>query len=177
MRDYNDLTSRQEIIDEINLLREDDMREKELSAQVELIKEQLSYLEGWKLCSEEPPRRGESVLVCHIETGDIEIDRFYGDAEGYWWDKTNWNCDDVAWKKLPLKYRKAAAKRQITDVKSDLVGGLQRTIRVYTANGDLMAEYEGKIDLESNEGGYVKFDFEGKRYIYYNCFVEVIGST
>jgi len=66
--------------------------------------------------------------------------------------------------------------RAVQDMKSDLNNGVQRTIRVYTANGDLMAEYNGKIDLETNQGGYVKFDFNGKRYIYYNCFVETIAD-
>lgn len=70
----------------------------------------------------------------------------------------------------------ASCSRAITDLKSDFAGGLQRTIRVYTANGDLLAEYEGKIDIESNDGGYVKFDYNGKRYIYYNCFVESIAD-
>lgn len=70
----------------------------------------------------------------------------------------------------------ASWDRMATDMKSDMAGGLQRTIKVYTANGDLIAEYEGKIDIETNEGGYVKFDFEGKRYIYYNCFVESIAE-
>lgn len=63
-----------------------------------------------------------------------------------------------------------------TDFKSDMNGGMQRTIKIYTANGDLIAEYEGKIDLSSNDGGYVKFDYNGKRYIYYNCFVESIAD-
>ena len=70
----------------------------------------------------------------------------------------------------------ASWDRMVTDIKSDFAGGMQRTIKVYTANGDLLAEYEGKIDLESNEGGYVKFDYDGKRYIYYNCFVESIAD-
>ena len=70
----------------------------------------------------------------------------------------------------------ASWNRMVTDVKSDFAGGMQRTIKVYTANGDLLAEYEGKIDLSSNEGGYVKFDYDGKRYIYYNCFVESIAD-
>lgn len=39
-----------------------------------------------------------------------------------------------------------------------------------------LATYEGKIDIETNDGGYVKFDFDGKRYIYYNCFVESIAD-
>ena len=67
-------------------------------------------------------------------------------------------------------------KREMVDYKSDLTGGLDRTIRVYTANGDLIAEYSGKIDIESNVGAEVKFDFNGKRYIYYNCFVETIAD-
>lgn len=52
--------------------------------------------------------------------------------------------------------------------------GVDRTVTVYTANGDIIAQYHGKIDIDSNDGGYIKFDFEGKRYIYYNCFVESI---
>ena len=66
--------------------------------------------------------------------------------------------------------------RLVVDVKSDVDGGLNRTINVYTANGDLIAQYHGKIDLDINEGGYIKFDFDGKRYIYYNCFVESIAE-
>ena len=67
-------------------------------------------------------------------------------------------------------------KRELVDYKSDLTGGLDRTVKVYTANGDIIAEYSGKIDIESNDGGYVKFDLDGKRYIYYNCFVETIAD-
>lgn len=70
----------------------------------------------------------------------------------------------------------ASWDRFVTDVKSDVSGGMQRTIKVYTANGDLIAEYKGKIDIETNDGGYIKFDYDGKRYIYYNCFVESIAE-
>ena len=69
----------------------------------------------------------------------------------------------------------ASCSRALVDMKSDLGGGLERVVRVYTANGDLIASYEGKIDLEQADG-YVKFDFKGKRYIYYNCFIETIGE-
>ena len=62
------------------------------------------------------------------------------------------------------------------DMKSDVGGGLERTINVYTADGKLMKTYSGKIDLEMTSGGYVKFDLDGKRYIYYNCFVESIAD-
>lgn len=70
----------------------------------------------------------------------------------------------------------ASGQRALTDQKSELANGLERTINVYTANGDLIASYNGKIDIDTNDGGYVKFDFEGKRYVYYNCFVETIAE-
>lgn len=70
----------------------------------------------------------------------------------------------------------ASLNRAATDFRSELSGGLQRTVRIYTPKGDLIAEYEGKIDLEVNENGKVKFDFDGKRYIYYNCLVESIAE-
>lgn len=73
-------------------------------------------------------------------------------------------------------FRTSSCQRNIVDLRSDFNGGLDRTINVYTADGEIIATYKGKIDLDVNEGGYVKFDFEGKRYIYYNCFVESIGD-
>ena len=63
----------------------------------------------------------------------------------------------------------ASLSRDWTDLKSDIGGGLNRTITVYTANGKVLAQYKCKIDIETNDGGYVKFDYNGKRYIYYNC--------
>lgn len=56
---------------------------------------------------------------------------------------------------------------------SDMGGGLNRVVNVYSYDGKLIATYEGKIDLEENEGK-VLFDLNGKRYVYYNAFVEVI---
>lgn len=70
----------------------------------------------------------------------------------------------------------ASWDRFVVNMKSDVNGGMQRTITVYTADGKELATYKGKIDLSTNDGGYVKFDFNGKRYIYYNCFVESIAD-
>lgn len=70
----------------------------------------------------------------------------------------------------------AMGQRAMIDQKSSLGNGLERTVVVYTANGDIIAEYTGMIDIEANDGGYIKFDFEGKRYMYYNCFVESIAE-
>lgn len=69
-----------------------------------------------------------------------------------------------------------SGQRAMIDQKSNLSGGIERVVNVYTANGDKIATYEGKIDLDTNDGGYIKFDFNGKRYIYYNCFVETIAA-
>lgn len=69
----------------------------------------------------------------------------------------------------------AAGKRDIIDQKSN-ISGIERIINIYTANGGLLASYKGKIDIAENDGGYIKFDFDGKRYIYYNCFVETIAQ-
>ena len=69
----------------------------------------------------------------------------------------------------------AGGIRALTDERSNLSNGIERTINVYTADGSIIATYEGKIDLEMDQD-YVKFDWQGKRYIYYNCFVETIAE-
>lgn len=70
----------------------------------------------------------------------------------------------------------ASGQRAMVDQQSDFGNGLDRIVRVYTADGDIIAEFEGKIDIEGNDGGYVLFDYDGKRYTYYNCFVESIAE-
>ena len=70
----------------------------------------------------------------------------------------------------------ADGQRQIVDQRSNLSNGLDGVVTMYTADGDVIAQYEGQIDIEANDGGYIKFDFEGKRYMYYNCFVESIAD-
>lgn len=68
----------------------------------------------------------------------------------------------------------ASVERGMKDMKSELSGGLKRTVNVYSRNGDLIASYDGKIDIDSGSDTKVKFELDGKRYIYYNCQVEVI---
>ena len=58
---------------------------------------------------------------------------------------------------------------------SEYGDGLDRTVKVYDYQGDLIAEHSGKIDVQVNESK-VLFDLDGKRYIYYNCLVEVIEN-
>ncbi len=69
----------------------------------------------------------------------------------------------------------SSVERAFKSCQSDIGGGLYREVNVYTPTGELIAHYEGKIDIEENEsGGKVLFDLDGKRYVYYNCLVEVI---
>ena len=70
----------------------------------------------------------------------------------------------------------ATIGKMIANTRNATKGVVHRTITVYTADGKKIANYEGKIDIDTNDGGYVKFDFDGKRYIYYNCFVETIAD-
>jgi len=69
----------------------------------------------------------------------------------------------------------SSLERWSKDVKSDLGGGLNREVNVYSMDGAKIRTIRGKIDIENSEkSDKVKFDVDGKRYIYYNCMVEVI---
>ena len=71
----------------------------------------------------------------------------------------------------------ASLERDMKDLTSDFGGGLNRIVTVYTADGEVLKTYEGKIDLAPTEGGIVKFDLNGQRIMYYNCYVEVIEKV
>jgi hypothetical protein len=62
--------------------------------------------------------------------------------------------------------------RDIKSTQSEWTGGLDRHISVYSQNGTLLAEYDGKVDIEDTEyGNKVLFDLNGKRTIVYNAIV------
>lgn len=69
----------------------------------------------------------------------------------------------------------ASGQRELTDFKSEFQNGLERTLTVYTADGTILKQYKGKFDI-ADEDGYVKFDWNGKRYIYYNCYIETVAN-
>lgn len=69
----------------------------------------------------------------------------------------------------------ATWQRSCKSCQSEFSGGLNRTVNVYAYNGELIATYTGRIDVEQNETK-VLFDMDGKRYIYYNAIVEVIEN-
>lgn len=70
----------------------------------------------------------------------------------------------------------ATGRRAVIDQRSEFNNGLERTINILNADGDIIRSYTGIIDIEGNDGGYVLFDYNGKRYTYYNCYLESIAD-
>jgi hypothetical protein len=71
-----------------------------------------------------------------------------------------------------------ACDRTCKDIGSNYNGGLYRTVKVYDINGNLIAEYEGKFDVETDNESYILWDDElGKRHIiYYTTFNVIIDE-
>jgi hypothetical protein len=67
----------------------------------------------------------------------------------------------------------ASCEREFKSLGSNLSGGLDRIVNIYSYDGKLLNTVEGKIDIQIAENK-VLFDLNGKRYIYYNSVVEVI---
>ena len=69
---------------------------------------------------------------------------------------------------------KASVQRTLKSINSEYSGGLDRTVTVYDYSGNELTSYTGKIDVEESEtGGKVKFDLDGKRTIIYGGIVIV----
>lgn len=48
-------------------------------------------------------------------------------------------------------------------------------LNVYTTSGELIEVFDGDITNFVKDKNSVEFDFKGKHYIYYNCFVEAVS--
>lgn len=58
-------------------------------------------------------------------------------------------------------------KRWKKDLQSEFDGGLQRTITIYNQDGEILKSYEGKMDIQSNEGNKIAFVMDSVKYIIY----------
>ena len=68
-------------------------------------------------------------------------------------------------------------KRAMKSQESNLNGGIERTVKVYDIKGKIIAEYEGKFDVEYNESRIIFDDENGKRHIiYYKTATVVIDE-
>lgn len=70
----------------------------------------------------------------------------------------------------------SSTERWGKNIQSDFGGGLNRTVNIYSLDGKLIRSIKGKMDVQVSDGGKVLFDLNGKRYVYYNCMVEVVES-
>ena len=69
--------------------------------------------------------------------------------------------------------------RSCKDLDSNWNGGLYRTVKVYDIDGDLVAEYSGKFDIETDHTTYILWDDEkGMRHIiYFSTFNVIIDEV
>ena len=73
----------------------------------------------------------------------------------------------------------ASWERALKDVESDFGGGLPRTVSVYDLSGNLVKEYTGTFDIETDNESYILWDDEmGKRHIiYFSTFNIIIDEN
>ena len=58
----------------------------------------------------------------------------------------------------------ASWNRELKSFKSDISGGLNRTVTVYSYDGDILGQWSGKFDV-SESASETYFDVNGKRVI------------
>ena len=64
----------------------------------------------------------------------------------------------------------AGFQRSMKSIGSDITGGLDRTVTVYSYNGEKLGEWSGKFDVSSSEQETF-FDIDGKRVILQNGII------
>lgn len=70
-----------------------------------------------------------------------------------------------------------SGKRAIKTQNSNYSGGIKRQVKVYDINGNLIQEYKGKFDVDSNEERIIFDDEKGKRHtIYYSTATVIIDE-
>lgn len=58
---------------------------------------------------------------------------------------------------LFFEYRSSSAsgQRALKDQQSNLNGGIERVVRVYDVNGEMIEQYEGRFDVETDRETYI----------------------
>lgn len=60
-----------------------------------------------------------------------------------------------------------SGKRALKTQKSNLGGGITREVKVYDVEGDLIAQYKGKFDIEYDDDRILFDDENGNRHVIY----------
>ena len=73
-----------------------------------------------------------------------------------------------------------AGKRAFKTQDSNLNGGITREVKVYDVEGDLIASYKGKFDIEYDDDRILFDDEKGNRHIIYyptgNVIIDEVGK-
>ena len=64
----------------------------------------------------------------------------------------------------------ASWNRELKSFKSDVSGGLNRTVTAYSYDGDVLGQWSGKFDVSESENETF-FDIDGKRVIIQNAII------
>ena len=64
-------------------------------------------------------------------------------------------------------YGTEEGRRSIKDFESNVGGGIERIVKVYDMEGDLIASYQGRFDVAYDSSRIVFDDENGKRHIIY----------
>lgn len=72
-----------------------------------------------------------------------------------------------------------SGQRALKDQESNLNGGIERTVSVYDISGNLIKEYVGKFDVDTDRNSYILFDdADGRRHvIYYTTGTVIIDEN
>lgn len=78
-----------------------------------------------------------------------------------------------------MYFNSESGKRLLKDIKSEYQGGIVRSVKVYTENGELIYEDKGKFDIEVSDNKLKYIDEEGKVQIIYlgNSGVAVVNEV
>ncbi len=64
-------------------------------------------------------------------------------------------------------YGTEEGRRSIKDFQSNVGGGIERVVKVYDMEGDLIASYQGRFDVAYDSSRIIFDDENGKRHIIY----------
>lgn len=65
-------------------------------------------------------------------------------------------------------------RRAFHTLESNLTGGLNRTVRVYDVEGELIVEYTGRFDVDHDESRILFDDENGDRHVIYYSVATVV---
>lgn len=86
-------------------------------------------------------------------------------------------CFGIAGMSLFRLYGTESGRREIKDFTSNL-SGIERVVKVYDMEGDLIASYQGRFDVDYDSSRIVFDDENGKRHIiYYSTGTVIIDEV